>query len=180
MDQTVTHELAPSAASLSKAADLGGRSISNQFEGKWSIYGLFRRDKQNFGIHTTYLQEVIPGQNLTRMARSNSELSGLLSLRGDILPVLVVDSFFGIEPRGYDVSKPVLVLCLAELVVGIQVDQVLGVNSIAEEEIVSNPLSTKAPYLTGIFHRVGQDIVTLIDGAGLIDALRLKISNSAQ
>ncbi len=137
-----------------------------------SQYSLFRRHNQSFCIDVTHLQEVLQQSLVTPVPQSPPALAGVMNLRGDVLPVLLVDSWLRLPEQPYDPSRPVLVLRRKDLLVGIQVDSVQRVGFVPRSEVLPTPLSTQASYWAGIWFRPGQELSTLLDGGALLDAIR--------
>ena len=147
--------------------------------GPVSLYAAFRRQRQLFGLPIELVREVLPGQPLTRVARAREEILGVLSLRGEILPVVVIDPWLGLASHPDDSALPILVLRQAELLVGLRVDAIHSVVTVPLQEVQPHPAGGGDTFLAGIWQRAGQTPITLIDGVALIEALcRQTITNS--
>jgi len=94
-----------------------------------------------------------------------------MSLRGEILPVVVIDRWLGLASLPDDVNLPILVLRQGELLVGLRVDAIQSVVNVPEREVQAHPAADGDTFLTGIWQRPGLPPVTLINGAALIAAL---------
>ena len=144
-----------------------------------SRYAVFRRQQQYFGVTIDLVREVLPGQSLTRVARAREEILGVLSLRGEILPVVVIDHWLGLTVGADDPSLPILVLRRGDLLVGLRVDAIQSVVNISEAEIQPHPAETEETLLTGIWSRPNQPPITLIDGTALLTALCQQTSTNS-
>lgn len=136
-----------------------------------SRYAVFKRRQQFFGLSIELVREVLPGQPLTRVPRSGEQILGVLSLRGEILPVVVMDSWLGLGAAPDDPNLPILVLRRAELLVGLRVDAIQRVVNIAAGEIQSHPAAGGNALLQGIWQPAGQTPITLIDNTALVELL---------
>jgi len=136
-----------------------------------SRYTVFKRRRQLFGLSIELVREVLPGQPLTRVPRSGEQILGVLSLRGEILPVVVMDSWLGLAATPDDPGLPILVLRRAELLVGLRVDAIQRVVNLAAGEIQSHPAAGGNPLLQGIWQPAGQTPITVIDNNALVDLL---------
>jgi purine-binding chemotaxis protein CheW len=136
-----------------------------------SRYAVFRRCNQFFALSIDLVSEVLPGQPLTIVPRSQDRILGVLSLRGEILPVLTIDDLLGVTAAADDPGAPILVLRHGELLAGLRVDAVQSVIPVSASEIQSYPADGEACF-TGIWHPEGAAPITLIASAALMDALR--------
>lgn len=136
-----------------------------------SRHAVFRRRGQFFGLSIDLVREVLPGQPLTRVPRAHDEILGVLSLRGEILPVVVIDGWLGLTPEPDDATQPILVLRRGELLVGLRVDAIQGVANIPMSQVQPHPVAGNETHLTGIWHPPGGTPITLIAGEELLQTL---------
>jgi purine-binding chemotaxis protein CheW len=133
-------------------------------------YTVFKRQQQFFGLTINLVREVLPGQPLTRVARAPEHILGVLSLRGEILPVVVIDSWLGLPRTAENLTLPMLVLRQAELLVGLRVDAIQSVVNVPAAGIQPQPGG--AGLLRGLWHPEGHLPITLIDDHALVEMLR--------
>lgn len=88
--------------------------------------------EERYGISTDQAREVIFYQHPTPVPRTPPFVRGVVNLRGQILPVVDMRERFGMPPRepGY-----IVVLQIEELLVGVTVDDVEGVETVEDEDI---------------------------------------------
>jgi purine-binding chemotaxis protein CheW len=134
-------------------------------------YAIFRRHQQFFGINVELVREVLHGQPLTPVPRAGAEILGVLSLRGEILPVVVIDELLGLKLKTDDPLQPILVLRRGELLAGLRVDAIQGVASVPTADVQLHPGGAAGSLLAGIWHPKGQSTVTLINGSALLETL---------
>lgn len=53
-----------------------------------------------FGINVMKVREIIQPVEVTSVPHSHQHVEGMIKLRGEILPVISLFSFFGVEPDG--------------------------------------------------------------------------------
>ena len=134
-------------------------------------YAVFKRQKQFFGLTIDLVREVISGQTLTRVARSQEQILGVLSLRGEILPVVVIDNWLGLETIPDDPIQPILVLRRADLLVGLRVDAIQSVAGVPADQVQAHPAAGNGGLLKGIWHPAGHAPITLINDTVLVEML---------
>lgn len=151
------------------AIQLGSATTTTAAAGR---YAVFRRHGQFFGLSIEFVTEVLPGQPLTRVPRGHRNLLGVLSLRGEILPVISIDELLNLEPRPDDPTLPILVLRRRELLAGLRVDAIQSVISLNATEIQPHPAGQDT-HFAGIWQLTGDTplTLTLLSGAKLLDAL---------
>jgi len=134
-------------------------------------YSLFRRHEQNFCVDVTHLQEVLQQSSVTPVPRSHRSLAGVMNLRGEVLPVVLVDALLHLPEQAYDPARPVLVLRRKDLLVGIQVDSVQRVGFVPRNEVLPSPLTSQSAIWAGIWFRAEQELATLLDGGVLLEEI---------
>lgn len=138
-------------------------------------YSLFRRHEQSFCIDVAHLQEVLQTSHVTPVPQAPHALAGVMNLRGEVLPVVLMDTWLRLPDLPYDPARPVLVLRRKELLVGIQVDSVQRVGFVPRAEVLPSPLSAHSPIWAGIWFRPDQDLTTMLDGGALLDVIYSQI-----
>lgn len=154
----------------------GSRAVS----GSQRSYGCFVRQQQAFGLDVAFLREVVHTRNVTPVPATPASVAGVISLRGEILPVVLVDALLGLQPEPFAPRKPILVLRRDDFLVGVQVDVVERVETFPREEILPSPLTAKYPHFTAIHHsRQRSRLTNLLDAAALIDQLAGQVASTA-
>jgi len=143
-----------------------------------SRHAVFLRGHQLFAVGVDLLREVLPGQPLTRVARSRPQVLGVLNLRGEILPVVVIDGWLGLPPTADDTTLPILVLRRGELLVGVRVDAIMSVMNVPMREVQSHPATSGETLLSGIWQPEGSRPITIIAGPVLLDTLCRETSSN--
>ena len=111
----------------------------------------FRLGAEEYGIEILKVQEIRGWEVPTAIAGTPEFIKGVINLRGTIVPIVDLRLKFGLEKANYDEFTVVIILSVARRVVGIVVDAVSDVVTLAPEQIrptrASSPAS--APSASG-------------------------------
>lgn len=109
--------------------------------------------QEAYGIESSYVREVYPLKELTRLPGTPSFVLGIINVRGQIVSVVDLRRFFDLPEMEINESSKVVRLRNDEMEFGILADAITDVRSIAVEEI-RPPLPTltgiRAEYLRGV------------------------------
>ena len=119
-------------------------------------YLTFRLGGEEYGIALGAIQEIRGYQAPTRIAGAPDDVSGVLNLRGEIVPVVDLRLRFGLEP-GIDASTVIVVVNVRGHTVGAVVDAVSDAIGLTSQDI------KPAPALGGVAN------VDHITGIALVD-----------
>lgn len=141
---------------------------------------IFRIADQDFGadIHKVSIIEKI--MNITRVPTTPSYITGVVNLRGDIIPVMNLRVKFGLPAREADDDTRIIMFKLNDVTLGVLVDSVDEVVNYEENQIESITSITNdrsLDYIAGV-GRAGGRIVTLLHIEKLITELLLKETNA--
>lgn len=119
---------------------------------------------ESYGIEIRYVTEIIGLQPITVVPELPDYIRGIINLRGKIIPVMDVRLRFKKPFREYNDRTCVVVVDINEVSIGLIVDSVSEVLTIAEEEIVPPPELSKSSnkYIKGI-GKAGNSVKLLID-----------------
>jgi purine-binding chemotaxis protein CheW len=128
----------------------------------------FRLGKEEYGISILKVQEIRGYEAPTRLANAPDFLKGVINLRGRIVPVVDMRIKFGFANPAYDSLTVVIILNIAQHVIGMVVDSVSEVVTLEADQIRPAPAmgTLDAAYLRGL-GTVGERMLILLD----IDAL---------
>ncbi len=141
----------------------------------------FKLGSEEYGIDILKVQEIRGYETVTRIANSPDFLKGVVNLRGIIVPIVDMRIKFNLgEPR-YDQFTVVIILNIAGRVVGMVVDSVSDVTTLAPAQIRPAPEMGTAfnnDYLIGL-GTLDERMLILVDidklmssaEMGLIDSL---------
>src|ERR1700704_3675144 len=95
----------------------------------------FRLGAEEYGIDILKVQEIRGWERPTTIANTPSFIKGVIDLRGAIVPIVDLREKFGIGKPTYDASTVVIILNVAKRVIGIVVDAVSDVLTLAAEQL---------------------------------------------
>jgi purine-binding chemotaxis protein CheW len=144
----------------------------------------FRLGAEEYGLDILKVQEIRSYEAVTRIANAPPYIKGVLNLRGVIVPIVDLRLKLGLADAQYNALTVVIVMNVADRVIGIVVDSVSDVLALAPEQIKPAPKFgglVDADFITGIgTARNGDqermliltDVDRLLMGAdmGLVDA----------
>lgn len=120
---------------------------------------------ETYGIKIKYVTEIVGIQPITEIPETPAFIKGIINLRGKIIPVMDVRLRFKKEFREYNDRTCIIVIDIKEICIGIIVDRVVEVLSIAEEKIVPPPklkVGFHNKYIQGI-GKVDGEVKLLLD-----------------
>lgn len=125
----------------------------------------FRLGGEDYGIHILKVQEIRGYDAPTVIANAPPFVKGVINLRGVIVPVLDLRIRFGLDQPAYDATTVVIVLNVAERVVGVVVDAVCDVVPLAPATIQPPPEFAGSVldlrYITGLATVDGRLVILL-------------------
>jgi len=121
--------------------------INNQNQNQQ--YVIFELDKEEYAVSILEVKEVIKFSEITPVPQSSPWLSGILNLRGKIIPVLNLEKYFHFSRKTHEAPQRILVIeDEKNTLFGILVDQVDEVLKVNQDQIkpapkvVTNKIST--------------------------------------
>ena len=102
-------------------------------------YLIFTIDTIDFGIDIGLVQEIIEIQPVSKIPNALDFCSGIINIRGMIVPVLDMRRKLGFEPIEYDDRACIIVILLESELVGAIVDAVQDVIHISAQELSNSP-----------------------------------------
>ncbi len=95
----------------------------------------FKLGGEEYGIDILRVQEIRSYEKPTRIANAPHHILGVVNLRGLIVPIVDLRLKFQLEPAAYDGFTVTIVLGMGSRVVGIVVDAVSDVITLAPEQL---------------------------------------------
>lgn len=128
----------------------------------------FSMDDETYGIEIRYVTEIIGLQAITEMPEMPEYIRGIVNLRGRIISVMDVRTRFGKDNRDYDDRTCIIVIDYQGAPIGLIVDSVAEVVTIAEEDTSEPPsLSATGGFIRNI-GKVNGSVILLVDCGKLI------------
>ncbi|HEU0200310.1 MAG TPA: chemotaxis protein CheW [Burkholderiaceae bacterium] len=116
-------------------------------------YLTFRLGAEEYGIDILKVQEIRGYDQVTRIANAPEFIKGVVNLRGVIVPIIDLRLKFNLGEAKYDAFTVVIILNVANRVVGAVVDSVSDVLELSAEQVRPAPEFNSmldASYITGL------------------------------
>ena len=142
---------------------------------------VFTLGDEEYGIDILKVQEIRGYDQVTRIANTPSFIKGVTNLRGVIVPIVDLRIKFNQEDVDYNDNTVVIVLNLGHRVVGIVVDGVSDVLSLATDQIRPAPefaVTLSTEYLTGL-GAVGDRMLILVNIEKLLNSEEMALLDNA-
>lgn len=126
--------------------------------------------EQHYALDIMAVKEIRGYESVTKIANAPDYIKGVINLRGDVVPIVDLRIKFSVGQAKYDAFTIVIVLHVAERIVGIVVDAVSDVIRIADGDIRPPPefgVAFDSRYLMGLVPDEDQ-MVILVDIERLI------------
>jgi purine-binding chemotaxis protein CheW len=155
MHESETTAVAVPAAEVDRRgparSDLGGR------------YLVFTLQRSSYGLDITKAREIIGAKGITPVPRMPDHVTGVIHLRGRVIPVLDLRLAFGLAKTPSTNDTSIVIVDVGPLV-GIIVDAVEGVADLPARDVQSPEhadTSIRADWLLGVGSFGGKDIALL-------------------
>jgi purine-binding chemotaxis protein CheW len=125
----------------------------------------FTLGSEEYGINILKVQEIRGYDTVTRIANAPDFIKGVVNLRGVIVPIVDMRIKFNLGTPTYDQFTVVIILNIADRVVGMVVDRVADVITLSPEQIKAAPemgSAVNTGYLIGVA-TVDQRMLILVD-----------------
>ncbi|MEQ9670477.1 chemotaxis protein CheW [Coleofasciculus sp. G2-EDA-02] len=133
---------------------------------KDNSYFIFGLNDRLYGISTAYVEEVFPLPEFVSIPEAPRKMIGVVNLRGEMIPVTDFNQSLGLQSSDYRLTDSVIVLRREKNKIGIIVNQVCEVLTIAPDEITTelapHQTVTENGVIGGLTRHAG-DILILSD-----------------
>lgn len=132
-------------------------------------YLTFAIGEEFYGLEIRCVTEIIKVQPITTVPEVPDYIIGIINLRGQIIPVMDIRVRFNMATKVYTDRTCIVVIDIDDMPIGLIVDSVSEVLSIADDDIVAPPEFTRERnrYVEGI-GKVGGDVKLLLNAKRLI------------
>ncbi|MCI0508792.1 MULTISPECIES: chemotaxis protein CheW [Chromohalobacter] len=116
-------------------------------------YLVFSLGSEEYAVDILKVQEIRGYENVTRIANAPDFIKGVTNLRGVIVPIVDLRIKFHLDKVEYEGQTVVIVVNVADRVVGIVVDGVSDVMTLSSDQIKPAPEfgeTLSADYLSGL------------------------------
>ena len=115
-----------------------GVSVSEASNNEMEVLS-FRLGTEEYGISILKVQEIRGYDAVTRIANAPAFLKGVINLRGQIVPIVDMRIKFALGQAEYDAFTVVIILNIGRQVIGMVVDSVSDVITLAPEQVRPAP-----------------------------------------
>ncbi|OIP17288.1 MAG: chemotaxis protein CheW [Comamonadaceae bacterium CG_4_9_14_3_um_filter_60_33] len=140
----------------------------------------FTLGQEEYGIDIQKVQELRGYDAVTRIANAPPHIKGVINLRGIIVPIVDMRIKFNLEAASYDQFTVVIILNLANRIVGMVVDSVSDVISMSSEQIKPAPemgAVLDAQFLIGL-GTINQRMLILVDIDSLVSSPEMGLGDT--
>jgi purine-binding chemotaxis protein CheW len=131
---------------------------------------VFSLEGRRFAVPLALVSEVARMPAILPLRDGPAVVEGLANVRGRITPVLAVRLRFGLPQRSARLSDQLLIVRAGQRLVGFRVDHVVGIESLARDDVVPVPtVIPGAPHMVGVA-QLGDDLVMIHDPAAFLAA----------
>ena len=126
-------------------------------------FAVFRIGREDFGIDITRVVEILNTQTVHSLPELPDFLSGVITVRGEVLPLLDLRRRFGTQSS--ETKELIIVVRYDTEKIGLLVDEIKEIVSLDTEEITAPPTifkGLKKKYLSGLA-RKNERIIILLD-----------------
>lgn len=120
---------------------------------------------ETYGVDIYQVREIIRVPDVTRVPNAPDYVEGIINLRGGVIPVLDLRRRFGMPPQDVSSDSRIVIVELADKLVGMRVDGVTEVLRIEATQIEPpSPyiVTIESQFVTGIA-RVNDNLILLMD-----------------
>ncbi len=163
------------AAAMPSPAAAPGRAV----QGNPNEFLTFTLGSEEYGIEILKVQEIRGYEKPTTIANSPAYIKGVINLRGIIVPIVDMRQKFNLASAEYNSFTVVIILNVAGRVVGMVVDSVSDVMTLAPDQIRPTPdfsSVVSGGYIMGL-GTVEDRMIILMDIEGLMTSSEMALMN---
>ncbi|MFP4019140.1 MAG: chemotaxis protein CheW [Bacteroidales bacterium] len=141
----------------------------NENKNNVNSYLTFRLGEENFGLHVSQVLNILEMTKITSVPRSPGYMTGVINLRGMVLPVIDTRIKFGMPETEYTHNTCIIVMDLEmeddTVHIGAIVDEVISVNEIMDSQIEPPPSighNYKSEFIYGMA-KIEEEFIMLLD-----------------
>ncbi len=160
-------------------ADSPLSATGGQQEGPLEVLS-FRLGSEEYGISIQKVQELRGYDTVTRIANAPEFIKGVVNLRGIIVPIVDMRIKFNLGTPTYDEFTVVVILNVANRVIGMVVDSVSDVVTLTREQIRPAPEiggALDTDYIVGL-GTIDERMLILIDIEKLMSGAEMGLNNA--
>lgn len=128
-------------------------------------YLTFALSEQEFGIAILSVQEIRNYSTVTPIPNSPVEVRGVINLRGNVIPIVDLNSALGMPSTDHDKFSVIIVVKVESKAVGLIVDSVSDVIDVSLDDIEQTPemMSQGGPSVVKGIAKSDERLISLLD-----------------
>lgn len=131
-------------------------------------YLTFELDGLSIGVSTGYVTEIINNHTITFLPMVPEYISGIINLRGQIMPIIDIRLRMGKTPAEYTNKSCIIILNIDTVFLGIIVDSVQQVIDIDSEKISAVPAQNRQELINGMITTDDKKVLLFLDCEELV------------
>lgn len=163
------------------AAEVLNALVANEVAGDGKKLLTFTVSGERYGIDINPIMEIIEYRRLNAVPMTPDYISGVLNLRGDVVPVISLARRLGLEPRPVDKRTSILIIQVPDgefsIDLGVVVDLVNEVVDVSDEDMEPAPAfgtNIRADFIGEMLRRE-QDFTAVLDLERVLDIEELMV-----
>lgn len=128
----------------------------------------FTCDGLNIGVSTNYVIEIITDHTITMVPLVPDYLKGIISIRGQIIPIIDIRLRMGKAPIEYTSTTCIILLDINDVQIGILVDAVQQVMDVDQSLISPVPVEKQQELIRGMVSSGNNSVILFLDCEQLI------------
>lgn len=132
---------------------------------------------ESYGIEIFKVREIIAMMKVTKVPKTPSYITGVINLRGSIIPVMDTRLRFGLPFLDYGEQTTIIITEVGKASIGFIVDKVEEVLTIDKEHLSEPPKFTNGidSSFIGAMAEVGENVVMILDIDKLFEAEEMEL-----
>lgn len=102
-------------------------------------YIIFQLGEEKYGMNLSYVNGIEQDYHIIPVPNAPEGIRGIINLRGLVIPVYSLRERFGMDVRVENPAKSMLITMSSNIMLGYEVDAVLGIEEVAPEDISKMP-----------------------------------------
>jgi purine-binding chemotaxis protein CheW len=147
----------------SEALDMGSAEAGMEPPADGRQFVTFTVSGRSYGIDIGSVREIIRWTAVTPLPKQPAHARGVLNLRGTIVPVHDLRARFGGPLTEASENHVIIIAWIGAQTIGVLVDAVSDILSVAADDIRTAPLSPEAQMIAGLVTADQDRIVTILD-----------------
>ncbi|MEW6059950.1 MAG: chemotaxis protein CheW, partial [Actinomycetota bacterium] len=124
---------------------------------------VFSLDEAEYAVPVQQVVEALRMVAITPVPESPESVSGVINLRGRVIPILDLRRRLGLRPRPFDLHNPILVADDHERLVGLVVDEVIQMLTLPESAIDGPEALGRSRQAVSSVARMGDRLILILD-----------------